>query len=109
MKIEVNKNYAFMVLGAVLVIAGIMAINAYGTNNPVVFGHTAEEIDGLSSGVSSNLSLCIGQSGGAWNGPGWNQAPCNEIADKSCGVAPDCIRLSAVVDGSVCKWACNSS
>lgn len=46
MKIEVNieKKHAFMILGAILIIGGIFAVNAYGTSNPSQFGHSASEV-----------------------------------------------------------------
>ena len=48
MKLEVNieKKYAYTILGLLLIIIGIVAVNAYGTNNPPIFGHSINEIEG---------------------------------------------------------------
>ena len=49
MRIEVNvrKRYFFIILGAILLL-GIIGIGyAFGTNNPQVFGHSADEIQGV--------------------------------------------------------------
>ncbi len=47
MKIEVNieKKYAWLILGFLFLITGIIAINAYGTPTPSVFGHSISEIN----------------------------------------------------------------
>jgi len=47
MKIEVNiqKKYAVMIVVAFLVLAGVLIVFAYGTNNPSVVGHSAGEIE----------------------------------------------------------------
>jgi len=49
MKLEVNvtKLRFFAILGAVLILAGAIAIYAYGTSTPSVFGHSAAEIEGV--------------------------------------------------------------
>jgi|GEM_PF-2216569 len=46
MKFEINlqKKYFIVILAGLLVIAGILAVNAYGTFNPEIFGHTVGEI-----------------------------------------------------------------
>ncbi|MEI6731193.1 MAG: hypothetical protein WCK90_00780 [archaeon] len=56
MKIEVNlskKSVFALVLVAVLLIAGV-AVYAYGTSNPVIFGHTPDEINWSYGGGSSS-------------------------------------------------------
>ena len=49
MKLEVNISKAkfFSILGAVLVLAGALFAYAYGTNSPSVFGHSIQEVDGI--------------------------------------------------------------
>lgn len=68
MKIEVNitKRYFFALLPIVLVLAAVFVVNAYGTNNPPVFGHTPGEIDPGTFGGGSSGSfvfpgrVCLG-------------------------------------------------
>jgi len=43
--ITVEKRYFFGILGAILFLAGIFAVYAYGTNEPEVFGHSVGELD----------------------------------------------------------------
>ena len=47
MKFEVNvrKKFAFMILGAILILAGVIYGYAYGGNVPDVMGHSLGEID----------------------------------------------------------------
>ncbi len=47
MKIEVNltKRYFLILLGIVLVLGILLFVQAYGTNNPSVFGHSVGEIN----------------------------------------------------------------
>src|SRR3989338_491839 len=49
MKLEVNISKAkfFSILGAVLVLAGALFAYAYWTNSPSVFGHSIQEVDGI--------------------------------------------------------------
>lgn len=51
MKININleKKYAFLILGAVLLLAGVFAVWAYNSNpaNPSKLGHTLNEVDGI--------------------------------------------------------------
>ena len=46
MKIEVNieKRYAYAIFGILFLALGILIVNAYGTSNPAVVGHSAGEI-----------------------------------------------------------------
>lgn len=63
MKIEVKieKRYAFMILGALIIIAGLIGVIAYGTNNPPVFGHSAGELDVTIGGNTYTLQQAIDQ------------------------------------------------
>ncbi len=63
MKIEVKieKRYAFMILGSLIVIAGLIGVIAYGTNNPPVFGHSAGELDVTIGGNTYTLQQAIDQ------------------------------------------------
>jgi len=47
MKIEVNieKRYAYGIIGLLILVFGFLVVNAYGTSTPAVFGHSAEEIE----------------------------------------------------------------
>ncbi|NCN99187.1 hypothetical protein COU62_00835 [Candidatus Pacearchaeota archaeon CG10_big_fil_rev_8_21_14_0_10_35_219] len=44
-KIELKKKYFFGILVGLLIVAGLLAVNAYGTFNPEIFGHTSSEVD----------------------------------------------------------------
>lgn len=61
MKVEINlkKRYFIFILVSALLIGGLIAVYAYGTNNPSVFGHSANELTGvcLSSGVGCPVDL----------------------------------------------------
>lgn len=64
MKIEVTveKKHAFLIVGVILLVAGIFAVQAYGSSQPAnVFGHTANELD---------PGIFGGGSGGKWAIPG---------------------------------------
>jgi len=47
MKVEINiqKKYFFGILATFLILSGVIAVYAFGTNNPAYFGHSAGEID----------------------------------------------------------------
>ena len=47
MKIEVNleKRYAYLIIGLLILVFGFFVVNAYGTSNPAVFGHSAGELE----------------------------------------------------------------
>ena len=47
--INIEKKHLFIVFGAILLLAVIILVNAYGGNNPSVVGHTIDEIEGLSA------------------------------------------------------------
>jgi len=62
MKIEVNlqKKYFFAILSAAVILAAVFGVYAYGTSNPAVFGHTAEELAiTLPNGSTSTLQQAI--------------------------------------------------
>lgn len=46
MKLEVNvkKKYFFIILGVIFIFLGLLAVYAFGTDNPSVFGHSPSEI-----------------------------------------------------------------
>ena len=53
MKIEanINKKYFIILLGAILVLAGAIYVNAYNSGmSPNVFGHSGEEIEVIIDG-----------------------------------------------------------
>lgn len=54
MKIEVNvsKAYFFSILGAMLIIAGVIGVIAYGTSEPSKFGHSFGEIEGVQKEIN---------------------------------------------------------
>ncbi len=78
MKIEVDfsKTKLFIILGVVLLLAGTFFVYAYGTNNPPVFGHTIQEVDGI--------TCSAGQAVTRTNASGWS---CVSITSGSSGVS----------------------
>ncbi|MDO8564146.1 MAG: hypothetical protein Q7R87_04005 [Nanoarchaeota archaeon] len=48
MKIEVNlkKRYFIFILASALLLGSMIAVYAYGTNNPAIFGHSPGELEG---------------------------------------------------------------
>ena len=64
MKLEVNieKRYAYGILGLLVVIAGIVAVNAFGGTSPTTVGHSIGEIEGdfVEVGSILNNRVCIG-------------------------------------------------
>ena len=49
MKIEVNieKRYAYIIIGVLILVFGFLVVNAYGGTQPNVMGHSVGEIDGV--------------------------------------------------------------
>ncbi len=49
MKVEINlkKRYFIFILVSALLIGSLIAVYAYGTNNPAVFGHSPGELEGV--------------------------------------------------------------
>jgi len=52
LEVDVSKKYAFAIVGALLIIAGVIGIVAYGGTEPTVVGHSAGEIEGAGGGSS---------------------------------------------------------
>ncbi len=61
LEVKIEKKYAFIFLGLILLIGGIFIATAYGTNNPQDFGHTPGEI---------NPGTFGGAIGDVWRFPG---------------------------------------
>jgi hypothetical protein len=56
MNINIEKRQVYFLIGAILIIAGIVAVTAFGTNNPSVFGHSPGEIGpGTFGGTNNDL------------------------------------------------------
>ena len=49
---NIDKKFAFMIFGAVLVLAGAIYANAFGGSTPSVMGHSVGEIEGVQERVS---------------------------------------------------------
>ncbi|PIN89596.1 hypothetical protein COU60_03225 [Candidatus Pacearchaeota archaeon CG10_big_fil_rev_8_21_14_0_10_34_76] len=55
MQINIEKKHAFMILGAIFILSGVILVYAFGTNNPPVFGHSPGEIaPGTFNGTGSS-------------------------------------------------------
>lgn len=61
MKIEVNleKKYFYSILAVIIIVGGVFVVNAYGTNNPQVFGHSSGEVDVVVEGTTKTLQNAI--------------------------------------------------
>jgi len=55
-KVNIEKRHAFMIFGAILLLAAAIGISAYGEGNPSFVGHKSNDID-FSSGISQDLTL----------------------------------------------------
>src|SRR3989338_10224018 len=60
-KIDIKKKYAFIIAGAIIVLAIVLGAVAYGTNNPSVFGHSAGEVEIDIGGDTYTLQEAITQ------------------------------------------------
>lgn len=47
MIIKIEKRFAYIIIGLLVLIFGFLVVNAYGGNQPSVMGHSAGEIDGV--------------------------------------------------------------
>lgn len=81
MKLEVDfsKRGVLTVLGIVLIVAGIFGVIAYGTSEPIKFGHTASEIEGLDGLVGGNVEVAQAYRN-ALSAPVMVQGPSSAIA-----------------------------
>jgi len=77
LKVVIDKKFAFILLGAVLILAGAIYGYAYGGSTPSVMGHNLGELEGIDCGVGKYLKYA--------SGIGWS---CE--ADASCDVAGNC-------------------
>lgn len=57
-KLNIRKVHFFFLLGAILVTAGIFAVNAYGTNSPSAMGHSFGELEGVQARIDDGLTAC---------------------------------------------------
>ena len=55
--VKIEKKYAFMIIGAILVLAG--AIYGY-AQSPSIFGHEFEELEGVQAKILSGSTACSG-------------------------------------------------
>ncbi len=72
MKIEVNvsKKYFIGILGAILILAGVIGVMGYNANwrtnfngNPAVLGHSPDEVDGLEEYIAGIVEDIVDNSG----------------------------------------------
>ena len=66
MKLEVNisKKYFFIIIAVIVIAAAIVGVIAYGTNDPPVFGHSVEELDGFPNCASGRY---LRHNNGVWS------------------------------------------
>jgi hypothetical protein len=60
LKVVIDKKFAFMIFGAILILAGAIYGYAYGGNNPLVMGHSGEEIDVIVNNETISLNDALG-------------------------------------------------
>ena len=69
LKVVIDKKFAFMIFGAILILAGAIYGYAYGGSEPEIMGHSLEELDGVQARVtgvcSAGSSIRIINSNGA--------------------------------------------
>lgn len=60
-EVEIGKKYFIGIVAVMLIIAGTFFVVSYNSvpANPAVFGHSADEIEGLSDMISSSVDLCV--------------------------------------------------
>jgi hypothetical protein len=61
-KYLISKNNVFVLVGLVILLGSIFAVYAYGTSNPVVFGHSAGELEGGGGAACSSGQVAVGSS-----------------------------------------------
>lgn len=54
--IKIEKRYAFGIMGILVLLCGIVAVEAFGGNDPLVMGHSVGEIDDIDSSVLDGVS-----------------------------------------------------
>ncbi len=59
-KINLNKKQAIPIIAILILLAGAIAVIAYGTSSPSVFGHTGDEIANISITPIVPLSIITG-------------------------------------------------
>jgi hypothetical protein len=61
MKVTLNieKRYAYTIIGLLILVVGIVAINAYGTSSPEIFGHSGDEINVILNGQTVKLNAAL--------------------------------------------------
>jgi hypothetical protein len=105
MKIVVNieKKYAFAILGALVIIAGLVAIYAFGGSDPATMGHSVGEIN-WNEAVSGTITAAnLSASNGVWSS-GWISALGNINTGGSLCIHGDCKDSWAYFAPITCTW-----
>lgn len=62
MTINIEKRYAYFFVGLLVLATSMLAVNAYGGNDPAIVGHNAEEIDWNDLIFELNVNeICLGE------------------------------------------------
>ena len=61
LRVVIDKKFAFMILGGILILAGAIYGYAYGGSEPNVMGHSGEEIDVDINGETKLLDIAFSE------------------------------------------------
>ncbi|MBU3940377.1 MAG: hypothetical protein KKH88_00410 [Nanoarchaeota archaeon] len=56
--INIDKKHFYIILALIFIVSGFMAVKAYGTSSPSVFGHTMNETLGLDDNDNGIIDDC---------------------------------------------------
>lgn len=94
--VNINKKYAYVLIGLLILSAGIFIVNAFGGNQPSVAGHSVEEIDWSKSINKLNVNeICL--NGKCINN--WSDLE-EETLINGVHVKSQCIASSGIIVGS---------
>ena len=91
LEVHIDKKHFFIILGAILILAGAIYANAYGGSDPEIMGHNIGELEGINCGVGKYLRYT--------SGVGWS-CETDADTDTKCNSANSC---SSVCIGNDCR------
>jgi len=103
--IKIDKKHFFILLGAILILAGAIYGYAYGGFDPESMGHSFEELEGVQARVSGSCSA--GSSIRAINANGGVTCETDDSGGGGGGGLSDCKTITATYTGEIEK-SCSS-